>query len=171
MRNQTVTVLEMEVDEVNQKIRFWFNELAQVRGEDDELESCHVNCDIDHLQALVVEAGLQVHSGAELQYEIAWDGLGWNIVDVELLSKKEENTGPEIKKTKEVDQSYKDEATSAFAYKAAKSIEDFIIKETNNLEARNQQLEGKILSWYIQNGKDPKIAEHFGIESPREGSV
>lgn len=32
-------------------------------------------------------------------------------------------------------------------------------------------LQAKVLQWYTDNGKDPKFAEFFGVESHREGKI
>lgn len=65
----------------------------------------------------------------------------------------------------------KDEIISAFAFKTGKQIEQLIKDTTNNLGATNQQLEGKILQWWVDSGRDEKYAKFFGIKTARDGTI
>jgi hypothetical protein len=177
MENKTVTVLEIEVDEPKEMILFWFNELAEVKKEGEEKEGAHASISIDDLQSIVVPNGLQSYSGAELEYDLAQDALGWKIVNARLKPEEKETdgkTGPGVEdsvKSEHTEKSYKDETISAFAYNAGKKIEEMINNHNDNLSVQNQHMEAKILSWYRQNGQDPKFAEHFGIQAARSGSM
>ncbi len=61
-----------------------------------------------------------------------------------------------------VNNSYRDENISAFAFKTGKAIEQLIKEQTDNLAEKNQMLEAKILQWYMKT-KDKEFAEHFNI--------
>lgn len=39
------------------------------------------------------------------------------------------------------------------------------MKYIEYLYSENKDLQGKVLKWYQDNGRDPKFAEYFGIES------
>lgn len=56
----------------------------------------------------------------------------------------------------------KEEPISAFAFRMGREIEKAIDKRTNDLHHKNQMLEAKILTYYL-NTKDEKFREYFGI--------
>ena len=172
MKNKTVTVLNIEVDEPRQMLEFWFNELAQVRGEDKKLESAHSVISIDDLQSIIVPNGLQDCTGADLEYDIAWDGIGWKIINARLKTEKENDAaaGPGLdKEYLQENPIPMSEVFQGARSDVAEKIDAIIKNHTADLQAYLNNMEGKILSWYTQNGKDPKFAEHFGIQTAREG--
>jgi hypothetical protein len=64
-----------------------------------------------------------------------------------------------------------DEIISAFAFRAAKQIEDLIKTQTNNLTEQDQIMQAKVLQWYVKSGYDEEFAEHFGISRSRSGTT
>lgn len=65
----------------------------------------------------------------------------------------------------------KDEIVSAFAFRTGKQIEQLIKDTTEDLFNANQELESKIVGYWIENGKDEKYAEYFGIKTVRDGKI
>jgi hypothetical protein len=85
-----------------------------------------------------------------------------------------------------MEENYKNEPISAFAYFTAKKIETLINEETNNLRETNMMLEVKILDYFaklrqraskmdgdgaIYNSVYNDYKKHFGISSDREGKI
>jgi hypothetical protein len=60
-----------------------------------------------------------------------------------------------------------DEIISAFAFRAAKQIEELIKTQTNNLTEQDQIMQARVLQWYVKSGYDEEFAEHFGITRSR----
>jgi hypothetical protein len=65
----------------------------------------------------------------------------------------------------------KDEIISAFAFRTGKQIEQLVKDTTGDLFDANQKLEAKILGWWVENGRDEKYAEYFGIKTARDGKI
>lgn len=74
------------------------------------------------------------------------------------------------------------EAISAFAFNTAKGIEDFLVQSTDNLEAKNMNLEALILSFRQRvldadlgvSNKSMVLAlidEHFNIKTTTSGKT
>lgn len=174
MRNKTVTVADIEVDEPMQMISFWFNELLEVRKEGEERESAHASISIDDLQTIVVPNGLQSYSGAELEYDISWDGIGHKIVNARLITEKKKDNSAAEKAEREHNQEYPLIEKEAFDLRrtdVGEKIEALIQSHVKDMQVNLNHMEGKILDWYRLNGKDPKFAEHFGIQAARSGSM
>ena len=67
-----------------------------------------------------------------------------------------------------MDNNWKDEDISAFAFTTGRQIEKIINDKTNNLEQTNKYLESKILNWYAKT-RNQKFADYFDIKHMRDG--
>jgi hypothetical protein len=63
----------------------------------------------------------------------------------------------------------KDEAISAFAFDMGRKLDQFLLKHNDDLHGQNNELIGKILSWWREHGEDKEFAEYFGITKITSG--
>jgi hypothetical protein len=63
------------------------------------------------------------------------------------------------------------EHISSFAFSTGRMIENLIKERMDDLEEENNVLLGKIVDWWISNGKDKTFAVYFGINTKRYGKI